>query len=80
MTKRYVILTFNENLISEPIIFMLSNEFNLITNIQQAEMSTERGWIGLEIEGTEEDIDLGLNWITSRGVRVDNATKDTINS
>ena len=71
MAKRWVMFTFPEEIISEPVIHNISQQFNLITNIRQAEITEERGWIILEIEGKDEDIEAGLTWVISRGVRVD---------
>jgi len=71
MAKRRVMLTFPEELLSEPIIYTISQQFNLVTNIRQADITEERGWIILEIEGGAEDIESGITWAVSKGVRVD---------
>ena len=75
MAKREVTLTFNEAAIREPVIFTLSQEFNLRTNILRADLAEDSGWIMLELSGTEEDIERGISWATSRGVRVDTLTE-----
>jgi hypothetical protein len=33
----------------------------------------EKGWIILEIEGKEEDIESGIAWVTSLGIKVSSA-------
>ena len=71
MAKRRVILTFPGELLSEPVIYNISQQFNLVTNIYQADVTEERGWIVLELEGKDEDIEAGITWAISRGVRVD---------
>ena len=71
MVKRRVMLTFPEELLSEPIIYTISQQFNLVTNIRQADITEERGWIILEIDGKDEDIEAGITWAISKGVRVD---------
>ena len=76
MAKRRVILTFPGELLSEPVIYNISQQFNLVTNIYQADVTEERGWIVLELEGKDEDIEAGITWAISRGVRVD-TTSDT---
>ena len=71
MGKRCVILTFNEEVAAEPIIYNMGQEFNVMTNIRQANMAEDGGWIEVELEGEEDDIVDGLDWVTSKGVRVD---------
>ena len=76
MGKRRVILSFNEEVAAEPIIYNMGQEFNVMTNIRQANMAEDGGWIEVEIEGEEDDIVDGLDWVTSKGVRVDPAGGD----
>jgi len=71
MSKRRVMFTFNEEQIRDPIIYNLGQQFKLVTNIHRARLSEEKGWIVLELEGDENNIEQGLAWVTSRGVRVD---------
>ena len=71
MAKRRVMLTFPEELLSEPVIFTISQQFNLVTNIYQAQVTEDQGWIMLELDGKEEDIEAGITWAISKGMRVD---------
>jgi len=73
MVKRRVILTFPEELVKEPIIYNLGQQFKIATNIHLAEVSESKGWIVLELEGEEREIEDGIAWMTSKGVRVDPA-------
>ena len=77
MTKQCVMFTFTSEVITEPIIHNLSQQFRLITNIRRADLTEDRGWIVLELDGKEEDIEAGVTWPTSKGVRVD-PTSDEI--
>ena len=70
MAKRKMLLTFPEKLLREPILYTLSNQYRVITNIHRAEISNERGWVELEMEGEEEDIEQCLEWVITKGVRV----------
>jgi ABC-type methionine transport system ATPase subunit len=76
MSKRRVMLNFPKELLSEPIIYTISQQFNLVTNIYQAEVTEERGWIVLELEGRDEDIEAGITWAISKGMRVDPVSED----
>lgn len=71
MAKRRVMLTYSPELSSEPIIYTIGQQFNLVTNIHRADATEDRGWIELELEGAEKDIEAGIAWAISKGVRVD---------
>ena len=71
MAKRRVMLAFTPETITEPIIYTISQQFNLVINIRQADLAEDKGWIIVEFEGDEEDIEAGLAWAISKGVRVD---------
>ena len=73
MAKRKVIFTFPQELVREPIIYTLSHQFEVITNIHRADVTEEKGWVVLEMEGEEKEIEQGIAWVAGRGVRVDPA-------
>jgi ABC-type methionine transport system ATPase subunit len=76
MAKRRVMLTFSPETITEPIIYNLGQQFKIVTNIRQADLTEDKGWIILELDGKEQDIEAGIAWTISRGVRVEPAGKD----
>jgi hypothetical protein len=71
MAKRRVMLTYRPEVSSEPIIYTLGQRFKLATNIHRADASETKGWIELEVEGAEKDIEAGIAWAVAKGVRVD---------
>ena len=78
MVKRRVMFTFPQQLIKEAIIYTLSHQFKVVTNIRRADISEDKGWAVLELEGEEEEIEQGITWVTSKGVRVDPAVGDIV--
>ena len=76
MAKRQVMLTFPGELLREPVIYTLGQQFRVVTNILRADISEDRGWIVLELEGEEKDIEEGIAWVTARGVRVEPVADD----
>lgn len=78
MVKRRVMFTFPQEHVREPIIYTLGNQFQLATNIRRADISEDKGWMVLELEGNPEEIERGIAWVTARGVRVDPAIGDGI--
>jgi len=78
MTKKQVMFTFPPELIKEPIIYNLSQQFKIVTNIRRADVSGDKGWVVLELEGEGEDIERGIAWVTGKGVRVDPVGGDIV--
>jgi len=71
--KRCVMFTFSSELATEPVIYNLGMQFGLVTTIRRANITEEKGWIALELEGGEEDITQAIAWVTGKGIRVDPA-------
>lgn len=78
MVKRQVMFTFPQELIKEPIIYRLGQQFKVVTNIRRADISEDKGWVVLELEGEEQDIEQGIAWVTQKGVRVDPVIGDIV--
>lgn len=78
MTKRRVKFTFPDDLITEPIIYQLGKKFEIVTNIRRADVRADMGWVVLELDGDEGEINEGLDWVTETGVRVDPVTGDVL--
>ena len=71
MAKRRVMFTFPQDLIKEPIIYTLGHKFRVVTNIRRADVSENKGWVVLELDGEEQEIEKGIAWVAGKGVRVD---------
>ena len=78
MVRRQVMFTFPQENIQEPIIYNLSHQFQVVTNIRRADVSDSKGWVVLELEGDDKEIDEAVSWVTSRGVRVDPVIGDVV--
>jgi len=78
MARQRVKFTFPQELIKEPIIHELGRDFNLITNIRRADVTEDRGWVILELEGELDEIERGVQWVASKGVRVDPVQGDVV--
>jgi len=76
MAKRQVTFTFPQELLREPIIYNLGQQFKVVTNIYRADISESKAWTVLELEGEEQEIDDAIAWVTSKGVRVEPAIGD----
>ena len=78
MSKQRVKFTFPQELITIPIIYELGKEFSLITNIRRADVTEDRGWVVLELDGEMDEIERGLDWVAAKGVRVDPVQGDIV--
>lgn len=78
MAKQRVKFTFPQELITLPIIYEMGKQFTLITNIRRADVTDDRGWVVLEVEGDLEEIERGLEWVAAKGVRVDPVPGDIV--
>lgn len=78
MAKRQVMFTFPRKLIKEPVIYELSHKFEVVTNIRRADVSEDRGWVVLELEGEDKEIEAGIAWVKEKGVRVDPIVGDIV--
>ncbi len=80
MSKRRARFTFPTGLITEPVIYDLGQNFRVVTNIRRADVREDVGWVILELEGDDEEIERGLDWVSSLGVRVDPVSGDVVES
>lgn len=64
-------LTFPTELITEPIVYKLGKEFELVTNIRQASVTSEIGIISLEVTGEREEIKRAVSWLEGLGIQVE---------
>lgn len=78
MDSQRVKFTFVEQLIKEPIIWKMAKEFDVITNIRRADVTDERGWVILELDGDRDEIERSLDWVRKQGVRVDPVYEDVV--
>ena len=78
MVTRKVKFTFSTKLIQKPVIYYLGKSFDIVTNIRRAEIHDSLGWVVLELEGTEAEIEKGLNWMKEEGVIVEPIQGDVI--
>jgi hypothetical protein len=70
--------TFPQELITLPIIYEIGKNYPIVTNIRRADVTDDRGWVVLELEGPIDEIERALDWVGSKGVRVDPVPGDIV--
>jgi len=78
MSKQRVKFTFPPNLVTQAIIYQLGHNYKIVTNIRRADVRQNMGWVILELEGEEDEIEKGIDWVSEVGVRVDPVSGDVI--
>lgn len=76
--KNRVKLTFPQHLIKEPVLFSMAKKFDLMPNIRRARVTATVGEMVLELEGTEENLTHGVEYLKKQGVVVEAAEGDVI--
>jgi ABC-type methionine transport system ATPase subunit len=78
MARMRLHLTFPEQLVQEPIIYTLGKQFDIVTNIRRANVEEKVGWVILEVEGSEDALARGIQYVEERGVQVDRIDGDVV--
>ncbi|MEK0447573.1 MAG: Ferredoxin [Verrucomicrobiota bacterium] len=67
-------------LITRPILWELSKQFQVIPNIRQASVTEEVGILSLSLEGEHEEVTRAIAWLEEQGVKVEPVEINTIAS
>lgn len=76
--KRRVKLTFPQHLIREPVIFTMAKKFDVMPNIRRARVTETVGEMVLELEGSEDNLEKGIQTLRDQGVDVELVEGDII--
>lgn len=78
MAKKQVTLIFPQHLIKEPVIYMMSKEFDVIPNIRRARVTETVGEVTLELEGSEDRLKQAVVFLEKKGVKVEPVVGDVV--
>jgi len=78
MGRRRLKLIFGPDMVKEPVIYQLGKKFEIVTNIRRADVTRDQGWVLLEISGEGEELDRGVAYLESCGVKVEPAEGDLV--
>ena len=80
MAKKQVTLIFPQHLIKEPVIYRMVKECGVIPNIRRAKVTETVGEVTLELEGSEEQLKKGIQYLETKGIKVEPVTGDVVTS
>ena len=66
--KKTVHFEFTQDLVKEPLLYQLTRQFDVVTNIRAASVTEEGGFVVLEMEGEEQVIDRALEYLNGMGI------------
>ena len=78
--QRRMWLMYPPKLITTPVVWQLSNQFKVVTNVRQASVTDEIGIVCLELEGKRADIKLSIKWLERMGIKVEPVEINVIES
>ena len=70
MARTTVRLTFRGDTLNDPIIYRLGQDFKVVTNIRRADVTEDSGWVELDLDGEQPEVDRALDYCRSRGIGV----------
>ena len=76
--KTRVKLTFPQDLVKEPVLFTMAKKFDIMPNIRRAKVTATVGEVVLELEGAEQNINSGIEYMKQQGVDIELAEGDTL--
>lgn len=71
MAHKRVRCTVPEPLASEPIIYRLVKDFDLVVDVRPSEGAAMSGAIVLDLDGEDDGIERGIAWLEAQGLNLD---------
>jgi ABC-type methionine transport system ATPase subunit len=71
IVEKKVRLTYPQHLLNQPLIYQLIRQFDLLTNILDAQVTAEMGRLTVAVRGEHELVERGLAWMAEQGVQVE---------
>lgn len=78
MTSLRVRLTFPPERVTEPIIYNIGHQYQVITNIRRANVTEEAGWVMLELLGPPDEIERAVDYLKNINVQVELVEGDVV--
>jgi ABC-type methionine transport system ATPase subunit len=78
MARIKLSLRFPKSIVDRPIIWKLTREFDVVTNIRRANIDEEIGWMLLELSGEMAEIERAIDSLVKQGVKVDPLEGDIV--
>ena len=77
LVKKRITLVFPQDQIKEPAVFTMAKKYDIMPNIRKARVTETVGEMMLELEGTEKNLEAGIKYLESRGIKVEPVAGDS---
>ena len=77
LSKKRVMLVFPPDQIKQPAVFTMAKKYDIMPNIRKARVTETIGEMMLELEGMEENLEKGIAYLESLGIKVEPVTGDS---
>ena len=71
-------LTFPPDLVTEPVIYHIGHQYNVVTNIRRANVTPEAGWVVLEMTGDIDEIERVVEHLKNIRIQVEPVEGDVV--
>ncbi len=78
MPKKIVQLIFPQSKIKKPVIYTMALKCKVMPNVRRAKVTESVGEMVLELEGTRENLEKGIRFLTRQGIKVEPVVGDVI--
>ena len=69
-TKKNIHFEFTQDLVGEPLLYQINRSFDVVVNIRGASVADDGGFIALELEGEEEELQRVIDYLQDQGVKL----------
>ncbi len=69
--RKKLVLVIPEEMLLEPILYTITQQYDVKVNLYNSDITDNEGFMRLELEGEEKQVEEGLNWAMSKGIRVE---------
>ena len=68
--KKTIRFEFNQEIVQTPLLYQLNREFDVVINIRGASITEEGGFMALELEGEDAEVERVVGYLQERGIEV----------
>lgn len=68
--KKNIHFEFDQELVREPLLYKINRTFDLVVNIRGASVTDQGGFIALELEGEQAEVERVLAYLRGQGVKL----------
>ena len=78
MANLRVRLTFPPERVTEPVVYNIGRQYDVVTNIRRANVTADDGWIILEITGDADELERVIEHLSNIRVQVEPVEGDLV--